>query len=501
MSERPHRLHRLAWALGFAGALACAASAASASALGAPGPFLFVYVVAILMGLLGGLIAAREPHNSIGWLMSATAIAASLMHLAVGYGYLALLRQHNSWPLGPAAIWLGAWVWALVLISLPLMTLRFPDGTAKQTWRFVDWLAFAGAAVLAVGIAVQPAGTLIEFLPISSSKITALLTTNLHSSIGVPVAQRVFNQALAIGLTLIIAAYIGAAGSLVGRFRHAHGDDRLQLKWLAYSGALIAAAFVLGLLAWTFLGQPLYAALIPVDVAALTLPAAIGVAILRYRLYEIDLIINRTLVYGSLTALLGAFYVASITFLQRSFISLAGQKSDAAYVLIAFLVVVVAGPTKDWLQRRVDRRLGGATASSAMEKFSAEVESVISVIDFERLGRRLVDQVVVAYDARGAALYLPSGAHEKLFYHRGEIQGRSTIEVGLSHEGTAVGRLLLGGRRGDAAYSKHDRIALQRSAESVANALMLAARLGERQLAADRLQQGSDRSAGVQLAL
>jgi hypothetical protein len=230
------------------------------------------------------------------------------------------------------------------------------------------------------------------------------------------------------------------------------------------------------------LGRHLGDALIPFTFATLSLPVAIGIAILRYRLYEIDLIINRTLVYGSLTAILGAVYAAVITLLNRLFISASGQRSDAAYVVTAFVVVVASSPLKDWLQRQVDRRVPHASPSTVLEEFKGDVDVVISVIDVRRVARRLLDRAVAAFDARGAALYLHSSGSSNPFYSRGRLNGEEGVEVILRYEERQLGRLVLGSRRGDISYSPHDLEVLQRSADSVSEALALAEDLGFRSL-------------------
>jgi hypothetical protein len=221
--------------------------------------------------------------------------------------------------------------------------------------------------------------------------------------------------------------------------------------------------------------------LIPLAYAAFAVPLAIAIAILRYRLYDIDLIINRSLVYGSLTAILYAVYVAVTTFLQRLVISVSGQKSDAAYVLAAFVVAGAFNPLREWLQRVVNRRLGRATSSAALDQFSAKVDAVVSVIDVHEVACQLVDQSVVAFDAIGAALYLSHGASDP-FYSCGRLVGEAVVEVNLRHGGMQLGRLVLGNRRGGVAYTQRDRDSLQRSADAVGRALALASRLGHQPL-------------------
>jgi two-component system, NarL family, sensor kinase len=463
----------LAWALGLTGVVACIAAAGVVLAFRAPSTFLVTYLVGVVLGLIGALVASRDPRNSIGWLMCASSIAVSLTHLPAGYGYFALVLQHGAWPLGGVAIWLGAWGYVVILgLFLPIISVRFPDGKVLRRWRFVDWVAILGTVLFASGIALQPWNVLVDFLPIPAPDV-ARLSSHIEQSHGV------LNQVQGFGLALIVVGYVAGAASIAARYRRAQGDVRVQLRWFVYSGALIAAAFVYGAVAWNFLGVPLYLALTPFEFAVLTLPIAIAVAILRYHLYDIDLIINRTLVYSGLTAILGAVYAAVVTLLNRLFISLSGQRSDAAYVVTAFVVVIASSPVKDWLQRQVDRRFPHRSPSAVLDEFRGDVDAVVSVIDVRRVLRRLVDEAVTAFDARSAALYLegdgPSPVHSF-----GDDDRDVALEVDLRHDGRLLGRLVMGSRRGDVEYTPEDREALQRSANSVAEALALTDQLGLR---------------------
>ena len=465
------RARTLAWALGLAGVIASVAAGAVVIAFGAPASFLVGYVVGVLFSLLGALVASRAPRNPVGWLMIATAFAMSLTHLPAGYGYEAQVIHHGAWPLGSAFIWLGAWAYVPVLGTLPtLITLRFPDGRVPPRWRIVDWFAIVGTALFALAIALQPWDVLVGFLAIPGTAVQQL-STHVHGG------QGFLNVVQGAGLTFIVAGYVGSAASLVSRFRRARGDESAQLKWFAYAGTLVAAAFAFGAIAWNFLGFPLYLALTPFIFAAATLPPAIGFAILRYRLYDIDLIINRTLVYGGLTAILGAVYAAVVTLLNRLFISASGARSDAAYVVTAFVVVVAASPVKDWLQHQVDRRIPHRSPSAVLEEFRGEVEAVVTVIDVDRLARRLIDEAVTAFDARSAALYV-DGDGDSPLHSYGRFKDDRVLEVQLRHDGRSLGRLVMGSRRGDIEYTEADRKVLQRSADSVGEALALADHLG-----------------------
>jgi hypothetical protein len=458
-------------ALGLAGALTCTATLVVTVAIGLPSQELLLIPTFVVTGLLGALVASRAPTNPVGWLMGAASLAANLFFVPVDYGYTAKAGL---------ALWVGAWAWIPVLaLFLPALTVRFPDGRVPPRWWAVDWLAVAGAAAASLGVALSPPDVLVRFWLLPRSALAPATTLVNNPTLGY-VPSGLAALLTVGGLVLMALAYLGASASVVDRFRSAQGDERLQLKWFTYACGLIAATVVLGV-AVDFSGQPIAdAGGVVYHVLFAALPLGIAVAILRYRLYDIDLLINRTVVYLSLTAILGALYAAAVTFLNRLFVSISGQKSDSAYVLTAFLVVVAFSPIKDWLQRRVDRRLGGAHASAALDRFSADVDAVVSVMDVDRIACRLVDQAVIAFDARGAALYLESTDGATPFYSRGNANGDAAVEVQLRHEGRNLGRLVMGTRRGDLAYSNRDRDALQRSADSVGAAVALAVHFGHR---------------------
>ena len=450
--------------------------------LGAPLTFLLVYLIGILLAVLGALVLAREPRNTIGWLMVAYAWLVSLMQTIAGYGYASLGVHHGAWPLGSPAALLGAWIWVPSVGFLALIAVRFPDGRARRFGNFVDRLYVVGSALFAIAIILEPPPIALEFSAMPGPLLAKTLSY-FQDPISLHPPTQVLAQIQGIALALILAANIAAAVSLILRYRQARGDERLQIKWFAYSAALCAVAVVYGGIAWSVFGQALYLAFTPIEFVGLTLPAAIGIAILRYRLYDIDLIINRTLVYGGLTAILGAVYAAVVTLLNRFFISVSGQKSDAAYVVTAFVVVIAASPVKDWLQRQVDRRVRHGSPSAMLEQFRSGVDAVVSVIDVHRVARRLLDQSIEAFDARGAAVYLDSNDGSKPLYSRGYVNGEIEVEVALRYEGTQYGRLVLARRRGDVGYTEHDRAVLQQSADSVGEALALAAHLGFKPLA------------------
>jgi hypothetical protein len=478
----------LAWVLGGGGALACTITLVLTISLGLSSEELFLYPTFIATGLLGALVASRSPGNSVGWIMCAAAAAGSLLILPLDYGYAAQVTEHGAWPAGGVALWVAAWIWApLIGLFLPMLTLRFPDGTVPRRWRACDWLAVAGTAALAMGVALSAPDTLSRFL-LSPRDRLPTITALVHNPLAGVSPEWLWGGLLYTGLVLILLAYAMAMASVVDRFRNATGDYRQQLKVFVYAASVIGVVLLVGGITEVSGVVPATGFGVIYHLAFLALPLSIAVAVLRYRLYDIDIIINRTLIYGSLTAILTAVYTAGVAILNRLFIAISGQKSDAAYFLGTFAVVAAFSPVRDWLQRQVNRRVPHDNPATVLDGFRKQVDSVVSVMDVNRVARRFLDQAIEAFDARGADLFLHAYDTTRPTYSRGQVDGEAAMQVELRYEDHEFGRLVLGSRRGGIAYSERDRAVLQQSADSVGEALALAAHLGFQPSA--RAQQG-----------
>jgi hypothetical protein len=248
----------------------------------------------VSFSVVGALIASHRPENSIGWIFLAEGFCYGLLIAADEYAIYALLTNPGALPLGAEASWLGQWIWApglgLILVFLPLL---FPDGhPPSKRWRWVAWLGG-----LSIGLIVV--SSMIVLWPERGS---ALLTGNKSPSHVVQVLV-VF-----VAVPMLFVAGLGAVISLLVRFRRARGDERQQIKWFA-SAAALTSVWILVLVVLEELISirgGVSEAIVAFTWAAASLvipciPIATGIAILRYRLYDIDLLINRTLVYGSLT--------------------------------------------------------------------------------------------------------------------------------------------------------------------------------------------------------
>jgi hypothetical protein len=305
--------------------------------------------IAVGYSVIGAIIASRLPHHPIGWICCAIGLIAAVDHFAGEYAIFALLAQPHPLPGGRAMLWLQGWFWMLFVGLIVFLLLLFPTGRLPSS----RWRPFAWASVGVISAAV-----------IWSSAISPDVGFNAPPS--------------PVQLSVLLLGGVAAASLVVGR-RNARGIERQQIKWLLYVGPLffIAAGLHIGFYYfWLSEGSwGLWASYLLVIVGGLSGPIAIGVAILRYRLYEIDLLINRTLVYGSLTATLVVLYFGGIVVLQRVFVSLTGQRSTLAVVASTLLIAALFTPLRRRIQSFIDRRFYRRKydARKTLEAFSAQL--------------------------------------------------------------------------------------------------------------------------------
>jgi hypothetical protein len=252
--------------------------------------------------VVGALIVAHRPSNAIGWIFSAIGLLAFTALLAVEYATYAYVTRPGSLPGATLAAWYSSWPWypaiALALILTPLL---FPTGRLLSSrWRPVAWLAGVATAGLMVLGALGPELDLARDHAIANP-IGVAWAENPEESTVVPTLS-----------VLLVVSGLAAAGSLVLRFRRSRGEERQQLKWFTYAVALLPLFVLADFLPGS--GGSLLSA-----VPLVLLPVAVGIAILRYRLYDIDRLINRTLVYGLLTALLAGVYAGTVLVLGQVF--------------------------------------------------------------------------------------------------------------------------------------------------------------------------------------
>ena len=308
-------------------------------------------LIAVTLATIGAFVASRMPRNPIGWIFCVQGLSGGLLEMW-GEG----LKYHDI-PTATWGNWLIDWWWVIDFALYGLVFLLFPSGRLLSPgWRWVAGLLGAGVLVTAPAQAVRP--------------------QNLHNP--VPIDSPVIEGALSVGMIVLVAGIAACAVSLVVRYRNAIGQERLQLKLF-----LFAAGTILPLLA---LAIPFYytSPLVEVGVAFafLALPVAAGLAVLRYRLYDIDVVINRTVVYGALTATLAIIYVGSVLLLQFAL----GTFTEGSGLAVAASTLTVAAlfrPARGRIQAIVDRRFFRAKydAAQTLTSFGSHLRDQVGLRD------------------------------------------------------------------------------------------------------------------------
>ena len=337
--------------------------------------------------VVGALVVAHRPGNAIGWIFSAIALLAFTGQLASEYATYAYVTRPGSLPGAILAAWYGSWPWWLVLAPALVFTpLLFPTGRlVSRRWRPVVWLAGATTAVATLLTSLQPTlGTFGDQVVMNPIGVTAVGDL-VGSAVGLAL------------LGLLVLSAVLALASLVIRFRRSRGEERQQLKWFTYACALLPLA-ALGDFLPGPVGDLLFAALV------LLLPVATGIAILRHRLYDIDRLINRTLVYGLLTALLGGVYAAAVLVLGL----FGGVGRDPPSWAVAGATLAVAAlfqPARRRIQSVVDRRFNRRKydAARTVEVFSRRLREEV---DLDTLSAELLAVVDETVQPAKASLWL-----------------------------------------------------------------------------------------------
>jgi hypothetical protein len=348
----------------------------------------FVFMVPFLaFPLVGALIASRRPTNSIGWICLAVGLLWMLNILSGGYGNYGLLASPGSVPfpvaIGSQAEWIGP---ATVGLLGTFLILLFPDGRLpSRRWRPLAWLS----------------GTLLVLGSVGSALASGPLPDlgGVRNPFGLEGYPWISGARDAVSLLLSLCM-LASASSLVLRYRRSGDEVREQIKWIAFAASVVAlgvsGAVVLGTFAPDAGGgtHPLWVGLLEdaITLSFAGIPIAVGFAVLKYRLYNIDLIINRTLVYGLLTALLAALYFGGVAMTQVIFRALTGQEEQPQLAIVVSTLVIAAlfNPLRRRIQSLIDRRFYRSKydARKTLEAFSARLreETDLDALNAELVG-------------------------------------------------------------------------------------------------------------------
>ncbi len=359
-----------------------------------PGPGIAVLtgVLSLAFPTVGALIASRLPTNLIGWIFCGMGVLYGAGRFTQAYADYALL-ENLAFPGGEYMAWFSSCVWFAGLTLGVFLILLFPEGwLSSRRWRIVTWAAIFGAALATLGTAFMP-----EYLIITHTYVE-----NPFGVIGVIggglTTYELFGASRFLGMTLLLTSSLAALLSPILRLHHARGIERQQIKWFLF--AAVPLTVFLGLIELDLLVLNLtydfgirfdflfyngtsifpswqtFSAVQFVSVfALLVIPVFTYIAILRYRLYDIDVAINRTLVYGTLTATLITLYFSAVVVLQRLFVLLMGEKSTLAVVASTLVIAALFNPLRRRIQSFIDRRFYRRKydAAKTLEAFSAKL--------------------------------------------------------------------------------------------------------------------------------
>lgn len=413
----------------------------------------FTILYALANATVGALIARRQPRNPVAWLWAIAGVSSALMALATEYAVFTLIAHPGILPGGVGAAWLASWVWIPMVGAAGAQFLLFPGGALPSPrWRIALGLIIAAtAATLAAHLVVPGPLAQFEFVdnPFTVPGVSAL-------------------AAEARGPTLLIAAVLtlAGAGALIQRYRHEALEERRQIRLVVTAIAVFAVILVLDA---AFRGTR--AVEVITVLAGLAVPLTTGVAILRYRLYEIDSFIGRAIVYGALTAILAGAYTATVALFQRLFIALTGESSDAAIVVTTLLLVSAFTPVKNWLQAWVDRTFNAPGSAKGLRTYVDQVRTVLQVFDRQRLVEGFLEESIAAANAGSGIAELSAGDGLRRVRTAGDWRGVECLSIQFDRNGEALGRIALGPRRDGHPYTNRSCEVLQAAADAVAPAL------------------------------
>src|SRR5829696_7522943 len=359
-----------------------------------PGPGFAVLtgVLSLAFPTVGALIASRLPANPIGWIFCGMGLLYTAGRFTGAYADYAL-NENFAFPGGEYVAWFSSCLWFAGLTLGIFLVLLFPNGQQPSSW----WRLVAGAALLGAALTVLGFGFMPDYLIVTHPYVE-----NPFPVMGVIggglTTYELFGASRFLGMTLLLTSSLAALFSLFVRLHHTRGNERQQIKWFLFAavpltvflGLIELDLIILNLsydfyLRFDFLFNngtsifPSWEAFSGVQFVAvfalLSTPVFTYIAILKYRLYDIDVVINRTLVYGSLSAILVALYFGGIVVLQRVFVLLTGQQSTLAVVASTLLIAALFSPLRRRIQSFIDRRFYRRKydARQTLEAFSAQL--------------------------------------------------------------------------------------------------------------------------------
>ena len=324
---------------------------------------------------MGAVIVAHRSRHLIGWIFCAIGLVGAARSLGGDYAAYALLAAPGSLPGGEVAAWIISWIWVIHHGLFVFLFLLFPNGRLPTPrWQWIAWLSATVLAVGAIAVAFSP-GPVDGLSPI-------------ENPLGIEGARSVYGLVKAVSF----AVGFGTMVSLYVRLHYARGVERQQLKWCTYAIAVLVsgAALVYTLAETMGVWEVWWLGFVLVLAGEWGLPIAVGIAILRYNLFDIDLIINLTLLYSLLTTMLASVFEGTVALLQHLFLFLIGQESEVAIFVSALIIAVLFAPLRRrieaFLSRGVHRREDADRTHTALSGRLREEADLDALADEDSIG-------------------------------------------------------------------------------------------------------------------
>ena len=448
----PRTASRLAWSLLAASAVLAATAIALSAAngwIGVPGQFGPSGVLAafgIVFGTVGALVASRRPDNPIGWMFVVSGFFMAFQEVGAQWGIRGAHLRAEPLPLAEIGAWLPNWVWPPITLGMAgFLFLLFPTGhPPTPRWRVAGWVTGIGVGIATLSLALAP-GPLENF-------------RSVRNPVGLPFAREILDSASGIGLAVGLLGTVLSMVSLIVRQRRSRGDERAQMRWLLSAAMFLVVAFAGGVFGQVDSRAVSSAVAAAIIAAFLFIPVATGIAILKYRLYDIDVVVNRAVVYAALGVFITIDYVAIVVGVG----ALVGRRGNPVLTAVAAAVAALTfQPLRRRLQHFANRLVYGkrATPYEVLSDFSERVGEAYAVEDvLPRMARALGEgtgavraevQLRVRDALRPAAVWPPEDA---------SAAGDPDLLVPVTHAGAELGALAVWKGRGEAVTPVEDKL-------------------------------------------
>lgn len=418
--------------------------------------------------VIGLVLAIRRPRNAVSWML-----------VVIAFGFIATTSQLDvdvaammaGRPTLPDALqaWFSGWIGQGLFVAYAALTFLFPAGSLPAgRWRPAARIALLVGLVVVGLLMLQP---VLSLTPAGGAEI------RVPNPLGVLPAGPGWDVFVPASYLIGLGALALAIGSLLARYRAAAEQLRLQLRWLLAAMALVLFGIVFGLAVVSLRGDELGALTwIPAIIAYPSVPLAIGIAVLRYRLYEIDRIVNRAIVYGTVTAILAGAFAAATAVSQRLVIAIAGESTDTATVLTTLVVVALYAPVRKRVEAVVDRRF--KYEERDLGAYLDELRRLLDLIDPSRAAARLARE---ARSSTGAAAVAILGSEDSIVATAGPWAGVVAARVDIPASGSPLAAVLLASRPDGRPLEPSRLTTLANVAAVVATALGGVAEVGDQQ--------------------